>query len=100
MEDEKNREAGAGEGSRERRKDEVLDLASGAYLYCNVHNYGFGLGRHYTVVRRAIHPHNHENAQTAKRELKSPYFIVIVPFSTVKVSTLYLIFLTFSRFCT
>jgi hypothetical protein len=69
-------------------------------LYCNVHNYGFGLGRHYTVVLRSIHPHNHENPQTAKRALKSPYFIVIVPFSTVKVSTLYLIFLTFSRFCT
>jgi hypothetical protein len=55
-----------------------------AHPYCNVHNYGFGLGRNYTVVLRAIHPHNRENPQTAKRAVKSPYFMVIVPFSTVK----------------
>jgi hypothetical protein len=71
-------------------------LKAHSKVYCNVHNYGFGLGRNYTVVLRAIHPHNHENPQTARWALKSPYFIVIVPFSTVKVSTLNLIFLTFS----
>jgi hypothetical protein len=68
-----------------------------AHPYCNVHNYGFGLGRNYTVVLRAIHPHNRENPQTAKRVVKSPYFTVIVPLSTVKVSTLYLILLNYSH---